>query len=112
MDALSPTAHIVIDVDNQATNDLTDFNYNPNAMEFEYVPSDVELEYPSALSNQKTGLIADPKMYLKNNLEINYVVAKLKIIASNLVEMTINLKYEDFVTLGLKKWGRNECGIY
>jgi hypothetical protein len=53
MDATSnPAADIVIDVDNQATNDLTeDVNYNPNAMEFEYIPSDVELEYPSYLIN-------------------------------------------------------------
>jgi hypothetical protein len=34
-----PIANIVIDVDNPATNDLTeDVNYNPNSKGFEYVP--------------------------------------------------------------------------
>jgi hypothetical protein len=60
-------------------------------MEFEYIPSDVELEYPSPLSNQKTGLHADLKNNLKKSLEINFVVAELKMIASNLVEKTIKL---------------------
>jgi hypothetical protein len=60
-------------------------------MEFEYIHWDVELEYPSPVSNQKTGLHADPKNNLKKNLEINFVVAELKMVATNLVERTIKL---------------------
>jgi hypothetical protein len=83
MDATCDSTSQIDDIIDATSKDT--IPYNLNAMEFDFILSDSEFDFTNPLSNQKTGLFADPKSYLNDSSKINCVVAKLTAITTNRV---------------------------
>jgi hypothetical protein len=61
MDATCDSTSQIDDIIDATSKDT--IPYNLNAMEFDFILSDSEFDFTNPLSNQKTGLFADPKNY-------------------------------------------------